>query len=162
MNGKYNLYTRTEEEKSRDLIMYETKAKAAEIYEKYETIHKKANLFAFIGCIVLIASGIPLFYLSYDRESFAGMAAVFFGVIILTALVRLSVGAVLSRSIPVFIKWGTLCAKWKSARADMHEYEARFAEQTVFEADIKKAEEKLMCACDELIAFANKHNISID
>lgn len=157
--NRFNLYSRTEEEKTRDMIMYEKKAMAKEICDLYDKTKKKANLATLISAVVFGIAAFPVFYKAYDSESIIGMILVIAGVALLAVASRIATGAILSRSLAVFLKWSTLCEKWKEARRVMHEYEARFADQTVFEEDLKKAEKRLMDACDALNAYANEHGI---
>lgn len=157
--NKFNLYSRTEEEKTVDIIMYEKKAESMEICSLFDEKKKITNLVSVIAVAVFTACGFPLFYKAYDGESIVGMLLVIAGVALLTLIARLTAGAILCRSLPVFIKWGSLCRKWTEARKTMHEYEARFADQTVFEEDLKKAEKALMDACDALNSYAAAHGI---
>ncbi|MBQ2730078.1 MAG: hypothetical protein IJF69_04825 [Clostridia bacterium] len=154
--------TRTEEEKTKDILMYEKKAKASAICEKYEKVKKRASLATFISAVVCTCAAAPLFYRAYDKESFVGMILTVASAVLITICVRVTVGTLISHSLPVYLKWGSLSQKWKAARAVMHEYEAKFAEQTVFEADMKKAEEKLMAISEELISFAESKGIETE
>ncbi|MBE6586974.1 MAG: hypothetical protein E7647_01005 [Ruminococcaceae bacterium] len=162
MTNKFNLYSRTEEEKTRDIIMYEKKAHAREICELFEKKKKRADIVTVCSAVVFAAAAFPLFYKAYDSESIIGMLSVILSAVLLTVLARLVAGAVLTRSLKVFLKWGSLCTRWKEARKEMHDYEAKFTDQTVFEADMKKAEKRLMDACDALNSFAEKHGITVD
>ena len=157
--NRFNLYSRTEEEKTRDIIMYEKKAESKEICELYDKTKKKADIVTLIAAVVFAVCAFPVFYNAYDSESIVGMLLVIAGVVILTLLARILTGAILVRSLSVFLKWGTLCAKWKEARKIMHDYEAKFADQTVFEEDLKKAEKRLIDACDALNSYAKEHGI---
>ncbi len=157
--NRFNLYSRTEEEKTRDIIMYEKKAEAREICELYEKKKKRADLVTVIAAAAIAIGAFPLFYNAYDSESIIGMILVIAGAAALTIVARIIAGAILVRSLAVFLKWGSLCEKWKDARKVMHDYEAKFADQTVFEEDLKKAEKRLMDACDTLIAYAKEHGI---
>lgn len=157
--NRFNLYSRTEEEKTRDMIMYEKKATAKEICDLYGKTKKKADIITLIAAVVFAVCAFPLFYKAYDGESIIGMILVIAGVALLTILARMIAGAILVRSLSVFLKWGSLCAKWKDSRKIMHDYEARFADQTVFEEDLKKAEKRLMDACDALNSYAKEHGL---
>lgn len=139
--------------------MYETKAAARDICDAYEKINKKACLASFLAFVVLTFIAVPVFYRAYDTESIVGMIAVVLSLVVLTYAAKLVTGGVLSHSLAVFVKWGGLCQSWKSARVNMHELEAKFAEQTVFEPDLKKAEKKLMDASHALIDFAKENGI---
>ena len=44
MNSKFNLYSRSEEEKTADILLYEKMARAKEICDSYEKIKKKAEI----------------------------------------------------------------------------------------------------------------------
>lgn len=162
MNKKFNLYSRSEEEKSRDMIMYETKARAGELCRLFEDKKKKANMVTVVAAIILCVAGYPLFFNAYDKENILGMLLCSGGIVLLTLLARLSAGAILCRSLPKYFRWASLCTAWKAARSEMHDYEAKFADQTVFEPELKKAEKKLMDASDRLIAFAEKNGISAE
>ena len=160
MNSRFNLYTRSEEEKTQDIQMYETKAAAKDICDLYEKVNKKARLASLIAFVALMFVAVPLFYKAYDTESIIGMIATVLSLVVLTYTAKAVTGGVLSHSLFVFIKWGGLCQRWKAARVTMHELEAKFAEQTVFEPDLKKAEKKLMDASFALIDFAKENKIA--
>lgn len=160
MNSRFNLYSRSEEEKTQDIQMYEKKAAAKDICDAYDKINKKAKLVSFITLAVLLLVAFPVFYKAYDTESIIGMIAVVLSLVLLTYVAKLIAGGVLSHSVTVFVKWGGLCQSWRSARINMHELEAKFAEQTVFEPDLKKAEKKLLDASDALINFAKDNKIT--
>lgn len=162
MEYRYNLYSRSEEEKTRDMVIYETKAKAKDICHAFERIKKKANLVTLVAAVVLAIAGIPFFLKAYYGESLLGMGAVFLFVILLSIAARLAAGSILSRSLKVFTEWARLSRKWTAARDEMHELEAKFADQTVFEDDMKKAEKKLMDASEALITFKDKYNIKTE
>ena len=160
MNSKFNLYSRSEEEKTADILLYEKKARAKEICDSYEKIKKKAESAEIAAVVLFSAIAFPIFYKFYDTESILGMILTVLCVIFLTVASRLAVGAVLARSLKAFVNWGRLSERWTYARKNMHELEEKFADQTVFEDDIRKAEEKLVAASDALIEFATEHNIN--
>lgn len=156
------MYSRTEEEKSNDIMVYERKAKAAAITKKYEKTDKKAKFIMLICAVLSLAVAAPFFYKAYDSESIVLMAIIAATVIACIIASRLIGGAVISRSLATYIKWGTLSAKWTAARKDMHTYEASFAEGTVFEPELKRAEKVLMDASDALIEFAKAKGIEYE
>ena len=162
MSMSINTSFRSEEEKAKDILIYEKKAKAGDIAKKYEKTKKRADLATVIAAAVLLAAASPVFYNAYDTENLSGMALIALTVILLTAAVRLTVGAILSRSLHTFIKWGSLCAKWTYARKDMHDCEEKFADQKLFEDDMKKVEGRLMDICEALISFAEEKGINTD
>ena len=150
---------RSEEEKTRDILMYETKAEAGEIREKYKKTNKLANTVTLITAIVVLIAGFPLFYSAYGNESIVLMLTVVVVALLLIIGARFVTGAILSYSLSVFLKWGSLSAAWEAARKDMHAIEEKFAEDRAFENDIIKAEKKLMSASQALIDFAKENNI---
>ncbi|MBR6676499.1 MAG: hypothetical protein IKL24_04120 [Clostridia bacterium] len=160
MNTRFNLYSRSEEEKSRDMVMYETKAQAQELCSLFEKKKKTVNIVTAAAAVLFLAVGYPLFFNAYDKENVLGMLIWAGAVIVLTFLARLAAGGILCRSPMRYFKWSSLCASWRLARGEMHELEAKFAEQTVFEPDLKKAEKKLMAASERLISFAKENSIS--
>lgn len=162
MNSKFNLYTRTEEEKSQDIIIYEKKTKARDVCDLYSKIKKRADLATLISAVLFCAVAAPFFYKAYDGEKIVPMLIIALLVVLLTVAARLVTGAVLCGSISKFVKWGNLTQKWKTARANLHEYEAKFAEQTVFEPDLRKSETTLMDLCEEVIAFAKAYSIETE
>ena len=162
MNNRFNMYSRTEEEKTRDIMLYEKKARAGAIAKAYEKANKLSDLVTVIAAVAAFAVAAPFFYKAYDSESILGMILIILGAVLIVASARLITGAVRTRSLFVYMKWGSLSSKWTIARKDMHDYEAKFAEQTVFEPDLKKAEKALMDASDRLIAFAEKHDIKYE
>lgn len=150
---------RSEEEKTRDILMYETKAEAGEIREKYIKTNKLANTVTLITAVVVVIAGFPLFYSAYGNESIVLMLTVVIASLLLIIGARFVTGAILSHSLSVFLKWGSLSAKWEAARKDMHTLEEKFAEDRAFENDITEAETKLMSVSKSLIEFAKKNNI---
>lgn len=150
---------RSEEEKTRDILMYETKAEAGEIREKYKKTNKLANTVTLITAIVVLIAGFPLFYSAYGNESIVLMLTVVVVALLLIIGARFIMGAILSHSLSTFLKWGSLSAAWEAARKDMHAIEEKFAEDRAFENDIIKAEKKLMSASQALIDFAKENNI---
>lgn len=150
---------RSEEEKTRDILMYEIKAQAGEIREKYKKTNKLANTVTLITAAVAIFAGSPLFYSAYGNESIVLMLTVAVTALLLIIGARFITGAVLSHSLSTFLKWGSLSAVWEAARKDMHAIEEKFADQRAFEDDIIKAEKKLMSASHALIDFAKENNI---
>ncbi len=154
---------RTEEEKTRDMIIFEKKAQAGAIVDEYKRVAKKANISAFISAIILCAIAFPVFFIpAYDSEIIIGMIATALTVLILVLSVRFLTGSILTRSLPSFMKWGTLSARWTEARRDMHELEEKFAEQKAFADDIDNAEKKLVDLSEMLIAFAKENEISAE
>ena len=148
---------RTEEEKTRDMIIFEKKAQAGAIVDEYKKVAKKANISAFISAIVLCAIAFPVFFIpAYDSEIIVGMIATVLTVLLLVLSVRFLTGSILTRSLPSFMKWGSLSARWTEARRDMHELEEKFAEQKAFADDIDNAEKKLVDLSEMLIAFEKK------
>lgn len=162
MNNRFNPYSRTEEEKTQDMLIYEKKAKAASLCEIYNKIKKKTDLFAFFAFILSAGVSTPFFLKAYDGEMIIAMILIIVGIAVFTVGSKIISGAILARSLPMFVKWGTLSAKWTALRKELHKFEAAFEDQTVFEPDLKKAEKRLLEACDALIAFAEKHGIEID
>ena len=160
MNTRFNLYSRSEEEKSRDMIMYETKAEAAELCSLFDARKKKINVVTLTAAVIFAFAGYPFFFKAYDTENVLGMLICAIAVVSLILLTRLVFGAILCRSLGKYFKWSSLCSAYRVARSEMHDYEAKFAEQTVFEPELKKAEEKLMGACHRLIDFARENGIS--
>ena len=150
---------RSEEEKTRDIRMYEIKAEAGEIREKYLKTNKLTKTVTFAAAIVFFASAIPFFYNAYGNENIILMIVILLAALLLTVSARFVTGAILSHSLSVFLKWGSLSAKWEIARKDMHTLEEKFAEQRAFENDISDSEKKLMAVSRELIDFAKKNNI---
>jgi hypothetical protein len=154
---------RTEEEKTRDMIIFEKKAQAGAIVDEYKKVAKKANISAFISAIVLCAIAFPVFFIpAYDSEIIVGMIATVLTVLLLVLSVRFLTGSILTRSLPSFMKWGSLSARWTEARRDMHELEEKFAEQKAFADDIDNAEKKLVDLSEMLIAFAKENEISAE
>ena len=154
---------RTEEEKTRDMIIFEKKAQAGAIVDEYKRVAKKANISAFISAIVLCAIAFPVFFIpAYDSEIIVGMIATVLTVLLLVLSVRFLTGSILTRSLPSFMKWGTLSARWTEARRDMHELEEKFAEQKAFADDIDNAEKKLVDLSEMLIAFAKENEINAE
>ena len=154
---------RTEEEKTRDMIIFEKKAQAGAIVDEYKRVAKKANISAFISAIVLCAIAFPVFFIpAYDSEIIVGMIATVLTVLLLVLSVRFLTGSILTRSLSSFMKWGTLSARWTEARRDMHELEEKFAEQKAFADDIDNAEKKLVDLSEMLIEFAKENEISAE
>lgn len=154
---------RTEEEKTRDMIIFEKKAQAGAIVDEYKRVAKKANISAFISAIVLCAIAFPVFFIpAYDSEIIVGMIATVLTVLLLVLSVRFLTGSILTRSLPSFMKWGSLSARWTEARRDMHELEEKFAEQKAFADDIVNAEKKLVDLSEMLIAFAKENEINAE
>ena len=148
MANKFNLYSRTEEEKTQDIILYEKKAQALEITKR------KVNIVTLVAAVAFAAVAFPFFYRAYDSESLLGIAASVAVAAILVIAARLVSGAVFCRSLSVYIKLSSLCSAWTEARKNMHGLEEKFADQTVFEPDLKKAEEALIGLSDKRIEFA--------
>lgn len=161
MNNRFNPYSRTEEEKTQDMLIYEKKAKAASLCESYNKVKKKTDLFAFLAFLLSAGIGTPFFFKAYDGEMIIAMILIIIGVAAFTVGTKIVSGAILAHSLTVFVKWGTLSAKWTVLRKELHKFEAAFEDQTVFEPDLKKAESRLLETCDALIAFAEKHRIEI-
>ena len=154
---------RTEEEKTRDMIIFEKKAQAGAIVDEYKRVAKKANISAYISAIVLCAIAFPVFFIpAYDSEIIVGMIATVLTVLLLVLSVRFLTGSILTRSLPSFMKWGSLSARWTEARRDMHELEEKFAEQKAFADDIVNAEKKLVDLSEMLIAFAKENEINAE
>ena len=154
---------RTEEEKTRDMIVFEKKAQAGAIVDEYKKVAKKANVSAVISAVILCAIAFPVFFIpAYDSEVIAGMIATVLTVIALVLSVRFLTGSILTRSLPSFMKWGSLSARWTEARRDMHELEEKFAEQKAFATDIDDAEKKLLDLSEMLIAFAEENEITAE
>ena len=68
-NTRFNLYSRSEEEKSRDMIMYETKAAAGELSALFDSRKKKIHAASVIALCVFSAIGYPFFFNAYDKEN---------------------------------------------------------------------------------------------
>ena len=154
---------RTEEEKTRDMIIFEKKAQAGAIVDEYKKVAKKANISALISAIALCAIAFPVFFIpAYDSEIIVGMIATVLTVLLLVLSVRFLTGSILTRSLPSFMKWGSLSARWTEARRDMHELEEKFAEQKAFADDIVNAEKKLVDLSEMLIAFAKENEINAE
>lgn len=150
---------RTEEEKTRDILMYEIKAEAGEICEKYKKTNKLANTVTLVAAVAASVIAFPLFYRAYGNESIVLMITILLSALLAVFFARFVTGAILSHSLSVFLKWGSLSAKWEAARKDMHDLEEKFAEERAFENDITSAEKKLMSVSKELIEFAKENKI---
>ena len=144
------------------MIMYETKATAASICKGFERIKRRSGIATAIAFFVLCFAFSPLIYNAYDKENIVGLIICALAVIILTVVAGFVTGAILSRSLKTYLSMQKLCTKWAYARKEMHEYEAKFADQTVFEPDLKKAEKRLMDASEALIAYAKDRGIEFE
>ncbi|MBQ3526964.1 MAG: hypothetical protein IJA52_00200 [Clostridia bacterium] len=154
---------RTEEEKTNDMIIYEKKAQAGAIVAEYKKVAKKANISALISAVVLCSIAFPVFFIpAYDSEIIIGMIATVLTVLLLVLFVRFLTGSILTRSLPSFMKWGSLSARWTEARRDMHDLQEKFAEQKAFADDIDTAEKKLLDLSERLIAFAKDNEINAE
>lgn len=154
---------RTEEEKTNDMIIYEKKAKAGDIVKEYKRVAKKANVSAVIAAVILSSIAFPIFFEpAYNNELVLGMVSAALMVVILVVGIRFLTGAIITRSLPAFMKWGTLSARWTEARSDMHSLEEKMAEQKAFPDDVEKAEEKLISLSEMLIAFAEENEIEAE
>ncbi len=152
---------RTEEEKNRDLVLYEKKAMAKDICEKYEKVNNGALLVGALSLFLGIVALWGQFWRAFDRENILGMALILAELLVVFLAARSVWGGLMmkSRSPIAFLKWGSLRSKWTTANKDMQKLCEKFADQTAFEDDVQRAEGKLLAVSEKLIAFAEAEGI---
>jgi len=151
---------RSEEEKTQDMILYEKKAKAADIVEKYDKAKRKSNIAAAVAAIVCVIASYSFFYKAYDTEELLAMALIILAVVLVIFLAKTITGAIAAKVSPIkLLRLGSLCTKWRDARKEMHRLEEKYADQTAFADDVTKAEHRLLRASDALIEFAGLTNL---
>jgi|GEM_PF-2873721 len=152
---------RTEEEKTRDLVLYEKKATAKDICERYD---KQNRISYFGGAAALVVGVISLwgpFWHAFDTENIWGMVYILAGIAAASLCGRYAFGGIMmkGKNPIVFIKWGALSRRWRWANKDMQKLSEKFADQTAFEDDVQRAEERLLAVSERIIAFAEAKGI---
>lgn len=147
---------RTEDEKTQDIILYEKKAKAADIVEKYDNAKRKSNIIAAVAAIASFIASYSFFYKAYDTENLLGMVLIILAVVFVAFLAKTITGGIATGSPIKFIRLGSLCTKWKDARGEMHRIEGKYADQTAYADDVTKAESRLLAASEKLISYNEK------
>ena len=142
---------RSEEEMSLDIAIYEKKSTAREklaVFARKQKIGRRITVGA--AAVSLAALAVPMLR-AYDAERVSLLLILFASWIVFAAVVRIAGGSLLCRSLAAYFRWSRLAAKFHTAEEVMKKTEALFAEGTLFENDLKKAE-------DELVSLAEKIN----
>ena len=142
---------RSEEEMSLDIAIYERKSTAREklaVFARKQKIGRRITVGA--AAVSLVALAVPMLR-AYDAERVSLLIILLAAWIVFAAVVRIVCGALLCRSLAAYFRWSRLAAKFHTAEEVMKKAEELFAEGTLFENDLKKAE-------DELVSLAEKIN----
>ena len=142
---------RSEEEMSLDIAIYEKKSTAREklaVFARKQKIGRRITVCAAAASLAALA--VPMLR-AYDAERVSLLLILFASWIVFAAVVRIACGSLLCRSLAAYFRWSRLAAKFPTAEEVMKKTEELFAEGTLFENDLKKAE-------DELVSLAEKIN----
>ena len=142
---------RSEEEMSLDIAIYEKKSTAREKLAVFARKQKIGRRITFGAAAVSLAALAAPMLRAYDAERVRLLIILFVLWIVFTAAVRVVCGALLCRSLAAYFRWSRLAAKFHTAEEVMKKTEELFAEGTLFENDLKKAE-------NELVSLAEKIN----
>ena len=142
---------RSEEEMSLDIAIYEKKSTAREKLAVFARKQKIGRRITFGAAAVSLAALAAPMLRAYDAERVRLLIILFVLWIVFTAAVRVVCGALLCRSLAAYFRWSRLAARFHTAEEVMKKTEELFAEGTLFENDLKKAE-------DELVSLAEKIN----
>ncbi len=142
---------RSEEEMSLDIAIYEKKSTAREklaVFARKQKIGRRITVGAAAASLAALA--VPMLR-AYDAERVSLLLILFASWIVFAAVVRIACGSLLCRSLAAYFRWSRLAAKFHTAEEVMKKTEELFTEGTLFENDLKKAE-------DELVSLAEKIN----
>ena len=142
---------RSEEEMSLDIAIYEKKSTAREklaVFARKQKIGRRITVGAAAASLAALA--VPMLR-AYDAERVSLLLILFASWIVFAAVVRIACGSLLCRSPAAYFRWSRLAAKFHTDEEFMKKTEELFAEGTLFENDLKKAE-------DELVSLAEKIN----
>ena len=142
---------RSEEEMSLDIAIYEKKSTAREKLAVFARKQKIGRRITFGAAAVSLAALAAPMLRAYDAERVRLLIILFVLWIVFTAAVRVVCGALLCRSLAAYFRWSRLAAKFHTAEEVMKKTDELFAEGTLFENDLKKAE-------NELVSLAEKIN----
>ena len=150
---------RSEEQKSKDLIIHEKRYRANEILETVKAWKRKATVVCAISAVVFFAVLISFILAAYDAQNvilMASLIALYFVLVILSYYIG---GAVISKSFAAFSGAKKLAKKWDYALLDFEAMEDKVAERTAMPGDMEKSESKLIDVATTLISFAERYDL---
>lgn len=141
---------RSEEEMSEDILIYEKKYSARQRLAVFEKKQKRCRIICAAAYVVSFAAAAKFMLWAYDSERVALLFLLLGAWVLFGALVYAAAGSISCRSMGRFLLWSRLASGFKSAQQFMHKTEERFAEGTVYDDDVIKAEEKLTSLADRI------------
>ncbi len=150
---------RSEEQKTRDVIIHEKRYRANEILEIIKAWRRRATVVGAISAVAAFAVLISFILGAYDAQNIALMAALialYFAVVLVSYNVG---GALMAKSYAAFRGALKLGRKWDDAILDFEAMEDKVAERTAMPGDMEKAEDKLLSVADTLASFAEKYGL---
>lgn len=146
---------RIEDEKTRDVIVYEKRYKAEEVLASVKKWKRGALVWAAAGAVVLFAAMISFIVRAYDEEKVALMAILVGALVLGVIAVYFAGGSVKAKSAKRFAVGCSLLRKWNNALADFEVIEEKSLEKTAMPGEIDKYEEKLVSLADKIAEFEN-------
>lgn len=150
---------RSEEQKSKDLIIHEKRYRANEVLDVIKVWRRKATVICAISAVVLFAVLISFIIAAYDAQNIILMAALVAAYFVLVILSYNIGGAVIAKSYSAFRGAKKLAKKWEYALLDFEAMEDKVAERTAMPGDMEKCEAKLIDVATTLISFAERYDL---
>ena len=150
---------RSEEQRSKDVIIHEKRYRANEILDAIKVLRRKALIIGAVSAVALFAILISFIFAAYDAQNIPLMAALIVLYFLLLILAYNIGGAVTAKSYPAFRGAVKLFKKWNYALLDFEAMEEKVIERTAMPGDMEKAEDKLIACADILIAYGERYGL---
>ena len=150
---------RSEEQKSRDIIIHEKRYRANEILETINAWKRKAAVVCAISAVVLFSVLISFIMAAYDDQNIVLMAVLLVAYLALTVVSYYVGAAAFAKSLGAFCSAKKLAKKWDYAILDFEAMEDKVAERTAMPGDMEKCEAKLIDVATTLISFAERYDL---
>ncbi len=146
---------RFDEEKTRDVVVYEKRYKAEEVLGGVKKWKRAALVSAAIGAVVLFCVMIAFIIRAYDAENVSLMAVLIGAYLVGVGAVYFVGGTVKAGSAARFVRGCGLLRAWSWAVSDFEQITDKSAEKTAMPGDVEKYEEKLVSLADKIAEFEN-------
>lgn len=135
---------------TKDIIFQKKRVAARERIGEFKKLRKKAYTASAVFAFILVAALGQVILRFYDLQKPLLSIILILLIALLTFAAYVAVGGKLFDGVGTFMKWRRLYSRWKDAVSAMESAEEKTFNNTVFEGDLLKAEERLEKVCDDI------------